>query len=465
MQKRMISVAMVMALAATFLAGFVSEGLLEAADADKTYKEITKRGKGVLEAAYKYRNDTGLFPDLLENLVPTYLKQKELYYDGKLPRVSGDASDNEGIAAPPLIEEGKWNYLHEYEKGFLFYPPTAAYPEGMGEKCIVFYRHGPDRGWFVCEGNFAGGVTKERKLRFSEPRISESKLTAEELTARKLEELDRRIEKEYNRERVEQIKKAGVPFGRYRLYSPRLEALAKSKVSLLVQSGRLQEARALCFSCLDDFVYKFSEWPWVAIGKIDRALEQPRQSAANMVALYDKLQKRSFPSAGVYYNIFCYYRETWDKKEAIGTLEGLAEVTAADKRILRWYDVVLYPYHMKEYDLALKLCDEWETVITSANKQGSAKLPQELYDVRSACYLAMGETKKARDASRRAASALPGYIYYPEAEGLKLRQAIKAGNAEFVYFPDYEPDFFRTNILYQLLNFGKEKTPFFFDPQ
>ena len=230
------------------------------------------------------------------------------------------------------------------------------------------------------------------------------------------------------------------------------------KISLLVNTGRLEEAREVCFECIRMEEFRDDYWFWKGIARIDKRLGNPILSEARVRDLCDAQHP------GDYFAMFQYYLAIPDSSKALSCVEPLlTHVMSITLREYHWMDLALCAYHSRDYDLCLRICKRWqeyriETMVLDGYSRldmGQCEInvtPDDGWGLMSAAsYLATGQLQKARSIAEKIITKSK----YAEniSGGLpQLLNAIDWDDRSFVFLADYEKQ-------------EEEKEDFFFDPQ
>ncbi len=337
-----------------------------------------KQGKPIVQAVYRYRSATGLYPGKLDDLVPAYLAgvPQDWRY---LPARNG---------RPPRLQlhGGYHSYLSYY-----FARPSDSKQPGWMEP----------EGW---EYNQEGTGHFQGRDKVPVPPFEKSD---GELVAARLKELRRRLETAGNDDE-------------------RQEAYTRL-ISELVRLARLDEARASCRDCIDRLD---SQWCLMALAELD--LRRGSRAGLDELVAWTK-RSPTFPR---YAAIALVHRMHGQSAEALAALrEAVRYPLNADDEgfyMPEYYglDSALFAYQSGQPELALSICDNWERCVRA---KGWGE--ESYHAIRAAAYLALG---RQSDAAREAAKAVAANRQSKTwADNLPaLERAIQAGDRSFVYGPE-----------------------------
>jgi hypothetical protein len=343
----------------------------------KQFPQNMVQGKPVVEAVYRYRDETGLYPATLDELIPAYITA--------IPAGWGYSPPSDGRPAKLVFHGAFHSFLTYY-----FARPSGSQlpPETDPE------------GW---EYNQEGTYHFQGRDRVPVPLSTKTK---DEIIALRLKELHRRVD-------------AG------KQDSSRPEAF-KRLISELVRLGRFDEAATACRQCGAE---TDGQWCRMALAELDL-----RRDSTVGLDEFTAWVKRS-PSFPRYYALAYLHRQHGKTADALAALREAAKYPLHAKDELPFspeyfgYDSALFAYRNSQHDLALSICDAWEHYVKSHGYGDRS-----FHAVRAAAYLA---TDRQPAAAREVAHALEAYREHRTwADNLApLEQAVEAGDRKFVYKP------------------------------
>lgn len=428
------------------------------------YGEITKAGNLIVKAIYTYKNDTGLSPRRLEDLVAQYCKEIPI------PELMKELEkSNKG--------ESEWNYWSDYTSGFKLTYAMKGLNKSPKNLINVFYRDDCRKaGWNAAE--FINNLYSMRRIHFVKVPVYKCALNREELANRKLAELDKRIKKmrdldeklERIKEEMRNVQDKSQRAINEEIYSKSSYAARynadydiehfKAKISLLVNRRRLKEARQACFECIE--MFEDSPWPYVAVAKIDKLSGSPGASEFEIKSPHDK---NIFSNP---YHLFCYCRERANKGKAISFIEESLNPEKINYSFteLELFDMALYAYRMKKLDMALEICDIFNQ--SGYSQKGFISIiPPALFEfIRAACYLSKEEIEKARSTILQVVQMSKkinfGKPLRSQEDINNLLYAMEKRDKNFVFMAHYKPDFYYD---FSPTIDGKRTGEFFCEPQ
>ena len=370
-----------------------------------TYAEVIAEGQPIVSAIYKFKADTGLWPQYLEDLVPHYLPKTPDYAWYYTVTVDG-----------PSLAKTRSTEKTRTHVGFDFNPTTPS--------------------WRVF------GDLENRTLKTLPPPPTTASAPSESRTNATLAEFDRRIKRE-----------------------PHVIDHSRNKVSFLRNLHRLADARAAAGDCLDNNPTDY--WPRLAIAALD--LESPATQSSTQSSVLSTLPStepsatstapstqnadfmtQDFPTwvaANPTYTHYFYYfillRDAHNDAAALDAISHMAALTPAldpdDDRILVFYifDAARFALAHEKWDLVIALCDQWQKI------EGEGHTGElSYYALRAAALLAKGGGSGgvSYDNALLDLNKLAATLYHTWAQNLPaLRAAVKAKDSSYRYDPGQPP--------------------------
>jgi tetratricopeptide (TPR) repeat protein len=339
----------------------------------------TEGGKPLVQAVYAYRSVTGLYPAMLDDLVPDYIAV--IPNDWQYTPPSG--------GRPPRLQ--LHGAFHSYLNYYFARPSNSKLSPSVWPE-----------GW---EYNQEGTLHFQGSDKF--PATPFQKANGE-LIALRLHELRRRVD----------VAKSE---------SDLLHAYTRL-ISELVRVGQLDEAGNTCRQCLSRLE---ARWCLMALAELD--LRCGQTAGLDGFVAWTR-QSPSFPR---YFVIAQLYRQHGKVPEALAALsEGLEHTLDGTNDDETYgpesdcYQSALFAYRSGRHDLALAICDKWEQYV-----QARGYGEESYHALRAASFLATGRQPEAKLEIARAV------LMYREhrtwADNLPaLDSAIQSGDRSFVYDPN-----------------------------
>jgi tetratricopeptide (TPR) repeat protein len=346
---------------------------------DAENRAVAESAKPILDAVYSFKNQNGLWPSDLNELVPEYVK-KELVAGWRYT----------------TRDDGYWTLMN-----FAGFPYTA-----------VQYRYLKGNGgqWEVSWGEWQA----ELQVSYTPPDLKER--TTEEVTRKMQEIVLKRIE-----------------------MNPKQVVHHKGLISALYRKEQFQEAKQACLNCLKRWPDLW--WPNVMLSLIELRLNRTKEAEERLLAWVKKHDKfhhwffaaHFYEAAGEKEKCTAALRKAaqsqldtlWVEWEDTGEHLGSVSVDSS-----AWY-AALIAYRVGELDTCLEVCDRWERYIKK-QKYGAPG-----FNVfQAACYLNQGKFDEAKKAIEEAVKPPPpNYGYHLDKQIAKLREAIEARDKKFRYTP------------------------------
>ncbi len=359
------------------------------------YEETRKSGDVVVEAIYRFRAETGLWPEYLEDLAPGYLAERP---------------------------SPAWNYVLT-EAG-----PALATPTGATRTSVGFdFEAGVWRVAGISDNRVLGAGPGTQGVAGTGTGRSGERLVKE------LRELDRRIARE-----------------------PEVMEHRREKATVLRAAGRRGEAEAVVREAL--LVQGEHFWPHLALAVMDveggggaatrgAASEGGAtwgEGPAGMAAL--EAWTRGHPSFTHFYYLSLAWRMAGERVAAAGALREALKQPAVlgedDPNVLAFYffDGARFALQAGEAELALALCEAWEKAIA-----GTARADRSDLVMRAGAHVALKDVEgAARDLAAWEETGRPA-AWCDHVE--KLRAAIAGRDTGYVYDPGAAPPPYRVFAL------------------
>jgi tetratricopeptide (TPR) repeat protein len=343
-------------------------------------RAAAKSAKPILDAIYGFKRKNGLWPNDLDELIPEYIKKKQ---------VAGWRYTTR--------QDGYWRLIN-----YAGFPHTA-----------VQYRYLKRKGgqWELSWGD---GEAK-LKVPYTPPVLK--KLAPEDVTRRMRETVLQRIR-----------------------LRPKQVVHHKGLVSTLYRKKQFKEAKQACLKCLERWPDLW--WPNVMLSLIEVHLNRTKEGEERLLAWVKKhgdfhhwfFAAHFYEATGEKVKCAAALRKAarspldtlwveWeDTGENFGSLSGESSA---------WY-AALIAYRAGRLDVCLEVCDRWERYIKHEQEYGAPG-----FNVfQAACYLNQGKVDKAKRAIEAALDPEgPNYGYQFDKEIARLRKAIKARDRKFRYTP------------------------------
>jgi tetratricopeptide (TPR) repeat protein len=336
--------------------------------------------KPIVDAIYGFHYENGLWPNDLDELVPKYVKQKQVARWHYTTR-----------------NDGYWKLIN-----YAGFPHTA-----------VQFRYLKDEGgqWEVSWGD---GQAK-LEVPYAPPILK--KQPAKEVTKRMQQTMLRRIRA-----------------------NPKQVIHHKGLVSGLYRKGQFKEAKDACRKCLERWPDLW--WPNIMLALIEVQSHGAKEGDARLLAWVKKhddfhhwfFAAHFYEATGEKEKCAAALRKAarspldtlwvrWkDTGENFGSLSGDESA---------WYGALL-AYRAGKWDVCLAVCHRWEHYIKHEKKYGAPG-----FNVfQAACYLNQGKFDKAKRAIEAALDPeRPNYGYQFDKQIARLRKAIEAHDTKFRYTP------------------------------
>jgi tetratricopeptide (TPR) repeat protein len=294
---------------------------------------IDENALAVVKSIYLFKNDCGLWPYRLDELIPNYI-------------------ESEAIA--------NWHYQWEPSNWwqltkFIDFPDTA----------VRYERSNDCEGWQLTDG------IEGKSIDIRQPMPEGRVVPEEELTNNMLRQMRTRI-----------------------LAEPNKMLHYQGEVCWFWKRNRLLEARSACVRCLNKWPDHF--WPIAMLAMIDSRLGHFAEAEDRLTTFIQGKEEfsHSFLLAQFYLGENHIEKALAILQEASSfRVEDLRDgMPSSDQPVGMMADVSLWrgaviSYRAKRYDTALRICDQWERFRNEKRKGADASY----YTIRSACHLAMGQ--------------------------------------------------------------------------
>ena len=333
-----------------------------------------EQGEPLVAAVYRYKGDTGLYPESLDDLNPAYIA----------PIPSGWSYRSAEGRPPALYRHGAFHCSLTYH---FARARVDCFPPGIEE------------GWVLDNEGTA------RVLHRGEHARKPARWTGEELASRRVAELRRRVDRDH---------------GGGANALPNYRMLAGE----LVRLGRLDEAKSACRRCIE--VMPGERWCRIALADLDLRVGSTagRDEFAAWV--------RRKPSFSSYCDLAMLDQEHDREAEA---MEAVREATkhplkgVGDGGFRPDYNAFYaarLAYRNRQYPVAFTVCDRWECFV---NERGWGD--KGYHALRAATYLAAGDKERAVRHAGLAVREGNGWGGDVQA----LLRAADAGDTKFIHDP------------------------------
>ncbi len=345
-----------------------------------------RRGQRIVAAIYQFKEDVGLWPQRLEDLVPDYLSAK-----------------------PPAYWQYNWFPHGQWSLTCLGGLPHTAlrfrYGEGSGE-------------WFVTDGDW----DEPLKAGFTEPKPRPA--DPAERNRRVLFELGARIPRE-----------------------PKMLWHRQALIVHLVRQGKFREARGVCEACPqplpEDWWPQKGWWPPLALAIIDAKCGQQAEAEKRLRAWAD--EKGEFG----YHFLLAYYQElTGLPGRARETLLAAARLPMRDfpraTREMDWraWEATHRLYREGDFEVTLAICKRWEEYRGWRDPMDPSYLTY-----RAASLLALGRFAEADEAMAAVLAVGLAIKWANNTEA--LGEAVKRRDRAFRYVATKQPTRFTWEPTYE----------------